>query len=136
MWGGRGSGLLVTPRDRGGSAKGSSARRGGEPTGREALFRAIYEVVEAIPRGRVATYGQIAELAGLPGGARAAAAAMRHCPKGLPWHRVVGKRSRKLAAIRILDPVGAAIQRERLEAEGVRLSPSGGIRLDEYGWLP
>jgi methylated-DNA-protein-cysteine methyltransferase related protein len=111
-------------------------RRTGEPIGREALFAAIYEVVEAIPRGRVATYGQVAELAGLPGGARVAAAAMRLAPKRLPWHRVVGKRSRSLAAIRILDPIGAALQRERLETEGVRLSPSGGIRLADHGWLP
>ena len=117
-------------------AKARSKRR--VPARREggAIVSAIHEVVAAIPRGRVATYGQVAELAGLPGGARAAAAAMRSAGPTLPWHRVVGKRSKTTAAIRILDPIGAAIQRERLESEGVTFTASGGIRLADHGWLP
>ena len=48
----------------------------------------------AIPRGRVATYGQIAALLGWPRAARAVGDAMRHCPDGLPWHRVVNAQRR------------------------------------------
>ena len=102
------------------------------------LYRRIYQVVRRIPRGRVATYGQLAELAGIPGGARVAGAAMRGCPSelGLPWHRVVGKRSRGMAKVSILDPVGGGIQRSMLEDEGVLFTAAGSIRLDDFGWLP
>jgi methylated-DNA-protein-cysteine methyltransferase-like protein len=103
-----------------------------------ALYRRIYEVVRRIPRGRVATYGQVAELAGMPGAARVAGAAMRaSAPEhGLPWQRVVGKKGRGMGKISILDPVGAGIQRSMLEQEGVELTAGGGIRLADYGWLP
>ncbi len=103
-----------------------------------ALYGHIYSVVRRIPAGKVATYGQVAELAGIPGAARVVGTAMRaSTPKmGLPWQRVVGKRSRTLAAISILDPIGGAAQRTLLEAEGIVFTSSGGIRLDRYGWLP
>jgi methylated-DNA-protein-cysteine methyltransferase related protein len=103
-----------------------------------ALYRRIYRVIRRIPRGKVATYGQVAELAGIPGGARVAAAALRVSTPamGLPWQRVVGKRSPRSARISILDPVGAAIQRGLLEQEGVRLSEAGAISLADFGWLP
>jgi methylated-DNA-protein-cysteine methyltransferase-like protein len=99
------------------------------------LYKAIYRVVRRIPRGQVATYGQVAELAGIPGGARVAGAAMR-ASDGLPWQRVVGKRGRDRAAIQIHDPVGAAIQRQLLEAEGVVVTDRGLIDLTRYGWIP
>ncbi len=101
-------------------------------------YQAIYAVVRRIPRGKVATYGQVAELAGMPGAARVVGAAMRALPAelGLPWQRVVGKRSRNTAKIAILDPVGAGIQRAMLEDEGVRFTASEGIRLADHGWLP
>ncbi len=102
------------------------------------LYGSIYAVVRRIPRGKVATYGQVAELAGLPGSARLAGAAMRaSTPEtGLPWQRVVAKRSRTTAKIGILDPVGAATQRSMLEAEGVRFTRSASISLADHGWLP
>lgn len=102
------------------------------------LYRAIYAVVRRIPRGRVATYGQVAELAGIPGGGRVAGAAMKvSAPEqGLPWHRVIGKRSRGVGLIRIHDPVGAGIQRSMLEDEGVTVSDAGSIKLADHGWLP
>lgn len=102
------------------------------------LYRAIYAVVRRIPRGRVATYGQVAELAGLPGGARVAGAAMKTSTPAdrLPWQRVVGKAGPRRGRIAIFDPVGAAIQRQRLEAEGVDVGDSGLIALDVFGWLP
>ena len=102
------------------------------------LYTALYVVIRNIPRGRVATYGQIAELAGLPGGARVAAASLKVSKRAdrLPWQRVIGKASKLRGRIAIHDPVGAAIQRQLLEDEGVTIGDTGLIALDVYGWLP
>lgn len=100
----------------------------------ERLFRAMHAVVRKIPRGRVLTYGQLAELGGLPGGARVAGAAMKRS-EGLPWQRVVGKAGPRRGRIAIHDPVGASIQRQMLAAEGVPVSEAGTIDLGRYGWL-
>ena len=106
------------------------------PAGAEAATRAIYEVVAAIPRGAVATYGQVAELAGLPNGHRQVARAMRFCPKGLPWQRVVGRKDSRRAQINILDPENAAKQRTLLQREQVEIDDDGFIALRRFGWLP
>jgi methylated-DNA-protein-cysteine methyltransferase related protein len=102
------------------------------------LYRSIYAVARRIPRGRVATYGQVAELAGIPGGARVAGAAMKVSKPSdrVPWQRVIGKAGKLRGRIAIHDPVGAAIQRQLLEAEGVAIGDTGLIALDRYGWLP
>jgi len=102
------------------------------------LRRAIFAVVRRIPRGRVATYGQIAELAGMPGGARVVGATMRGSgeERGLPWQRVIGKRGPRTGRIAILDPIGGAVQRGLLEREGVEVGDAGAVSLDRYGWLP
>ena len=102
------------------------------------LYRSIHVVIRRIPRGRVATYGQVAELAGIPGGARVAAAALKTSKPGdrLPWQRVIGKAGKIRGRIAIHDPVGAAIQRNLLEDEGVEIGESGLVKLDVYGWLP
>jgi len=99
-------------------------------------LREVYAVVRAIPRGRVATYGQLAELAGMPSGHRMVARAMRSCPATLPWHRVVGKKDARRARIAVQDPEHARLQRARLQREGVRFDASGFIRLADAGWLP
>lgn len=98
-------------------------------------FAAIYAVVAKIPRGMVATYGQVAELAGFPRGARIAAAAMKMSGAlgvSVPWHRVIGKRG-PWGQIAILDPVGAAMARGLLEREGVAVDGRERIDLDRYG---
>ena len=82
---------------------------------------AIWDVVCAIPRGRVSTYGAVARAAGLPGRARQAGFALRVAPpsRHLPWHRVVG------AGGRIAFPPASRAHREqarRLRAEGVCVS--------------
>ena len=102
-----------------------------------AVRAAIHAVVRRIPRGKVATYAQIAELAGFPGGARVAGAAMKTSTQAdrLPWQRVVGKRG-NLGVIAIHDPVGAAVQRGLLADEGVAISDRGTIALARFGWLP
>lgn len=95
-------------------------------------------MIRKIPRGAVATYGQVAELAGLPGGARIAAAALKVSTPAdrLPWQRVIGKASKTRGRVAIHDPVGAAIQRNLLEEEGVDIGDTGLIPLDVHGWLP
>jgi methylated-DNA-protein-cysteine methyltransferase-like protein len=54
----------------------------------------------------------------------------------VPWQRVLGKAGRTRARIAIHDPVGAAVQRQLLEGEGVDVGDSGLVALDRYGWLP
>jgi methylated-DNA-protein-cysteine methyltransferase related protein len=97
----------------------------------------FYRVVRRVPRGRVATYGQIALLAGRPGAARQvgyALAALRGAEHRIPWQRVLAARPRCRAAVSILDPMGAAVQRALLESEGVRFDVRGWVELAEFGW--
>lgn len=84
------------------------------PRGARAYER-VYELVKRIPRGRVATYGQIAATLGLPGGARQVGYAMAALPSGsvIPWHRVVNAKG----AVSLPGPSGVT-QRMRLEKEG------------------
>ncbi len=102
------------------------------------LYHSIYAVVRRIPSGHVATYGQVAELAGIPGGARVAGAAMKTSKPtdNVPWQRVIGKASKLRGRIAIHDPVGAAVQRKLLEDEGVTIGETGLVKLDVFGWLP
>ena len=93
----------------------------------------IYAVVARIPRGKVASYGQVAALAGLPRHARQVGYAMQSLPDGsrLPWQRVVnskGEVSRR--ALSFNEPK----QRFLLEKEGVRFGKGGRIDLERYGW--
>jgi methylated-DNA-protein-cysteine methyltransferase-like protein len=97
----------------------------------------IYEVVRQIPRGRVATYGQVAMLAGLPGHARLAGYAMFNLPEELddvPWQRVINSQGRiSYAESRRGND---HLQRKLLEREGVEFDRSGRINLKRFGWKP
>lgn len=86
--------------------------------------RAVYELVAGIPRGRVASYGQLALLAGKPGWARRAGSALRYAPEGLPCHRVVNSAGRTAP--------GWAGQRILLEAEGVAFRPNGCVDMKKH----
>ncbi len=102
-------------------------------------WRAYYRVVSRIPRGRVATYGQVAMLAGMPRAARQvgyALSALRGTRHQVPWQRVLGSRPRDMAAISILDPMGSAVQRALLEDEGVVVDERGRVSLARFGWKP
>ena len=99
-------------------------------------LREIWKVVRAIPRGRVATYGQVAQLAGFPNGHRRVARAMRVCPDTLPWQRVVGRKDARRGQINIQDPEHAQEQRTLLEREKIRFDEAGFIPLRSFGWLP
>lgn len=94
----------------------------------------IWQVVALIPEGHVATYGQIAELAGLPRMARAVGRTLSQLPKDtqLPWHRVINAKGQ------ISFPVDSSAykrQRDRLEDEGITLL-KGKISLKDYQWKP
>jgi len=93
------------------------------------MFARMRAVIARVPRGRVATYGQIAELAGYPGAARQAVWALRGS-KGLPWHRIVA------AGGRIALPGENGLdQRLRLETEGVTFRGAR-VRMDAHEWKP
>ncbi len=97
------------------------------------FYRRIYRVVRHIPKGRVATYGVVARLAGRPGAARTVGWALSALPDegDVPWWRVVN------AAGRIsLSPHdhAAVVQRALLLREGVRFAPGGAVNLGTYGW--
>ena len=82
-----------------------------------------------IPRGRVTTYGQVAELAGLEGHARQVGYALHHAPPGLPWHRVINARG-EISARRGSD--WGELQRRLLEAEGVEFDRDGRVDLKKF----
>ncbi len=92
----------------------------------------IWQIVHQIPRGKVASYGQVAKLAGLPGYARYVGFVLKNLPTGskLPWHRVVNSKGI------ISFPTGTAPylrQKERLEKEGV-VFINGRFSMARYQW--
>jgi len=90
----------------------------------------VWRFVRRIPRGRVVTYGQIAERLGRPRGARAVGQAMRECPADIPWHRVVNAAG---GISRRAQMSGMVTQRLRLQAEGIALR-GGRVSLRRYRW--
>lgn len=112
----------------GGSTK--AAVKSNRSAGRGLSYPAVWAAVRHIPRGRVASYGTIARLAGRPRHARFVGYALRAIPAGLdvPWHRVVGSGGR------ILLPGDSGIkQRMLLEREGIRFE-RGRVNVSVYGW--
>jgi methylated-DNA-protein-cysteine methyltransferase-like protein len=95
------------------------------------IFARVYAVVAQVPRGRVVTYGQIARHLGLPNGARTIGWALRSCPEGLPWHRVVNAQGGISARGRDLS---TQVQRALLEEEGIAFGAYDRIDLSVYGW--
>jgi len=96
----------------------------------------IYSVVSRIPRGRVATYGQVARLAGLPGQARLVGYALNALGgrSPIPWHRVINARG-EISTRKDGGPA-SRVQRMRLEREGVRFDARGAVRLEAVRWRP
>jgi methylated-DNA-protein-cysteine methyltransferase-like protein len=93
----------------------------------------VYALVKKIPRGRVMTYGQVAKVLRLSGGARTAGRAMAACPsgEGVPWHRVVGAGGRLL----IREP-HASLQWKLLETEGLALAEKRILNFKQCEWKP
>lgn len=96
-------------------------------------YELIWRVVRRIPHGRVATYGQIAALAGLEGHARQVGYALHNLPErnDVPWHRVINAKGE-------ISPRSAGdsheLQRMLLEGEGVEIDPRGRIDLKKFRW--
>jgi methylated-DNA-protein-cysteine methyltransferase-like protein len=106
-------------------------RRGPKQT----RWERVYAVVRRIPRGYVATYGQVARLAGLGEDARQVGYALHALPAGsrVPWHRVVNSRG----GISLHPSTGLdTTQRLLLEKEGVRFNAAGRTDLKRYAWNP
>jgi len=97
-------------------------------------YSRYYDVVRRIPAGQVASYGQVAAEAGLPGRARQVGYAMAAIPEGsdVPWHRVVNARGE--ISTRSGGSAFEQIQRVLLEAEGVLFNDRGRIDLGEFRW--
>lgn len=97
-------------------------------------YRRIYAVIRRIPRGKVATYGQVAALAGLVNAARQVGYALHALGGGsaVPWHRVINSAGRIS-----LPPEGGGLeQRFRLLKEGVLVDAAGRIPLRRFQWRP
>lgn len=94
----------------------------------------FYAVVRRIPRGKVATYGQVAALAGAPRHARQVGYALHALPAGsvVPWHRVINAAGR----LSLTPGSGGIEQRLRLLAEGVTVTEGGRIPLAAFRWDP
>ena len=97
-------------------------------------YQRIYEVVRRIPAGRVATYGQVAQLAGLPGHARQVGYALHALrDEDVPWQRVINSRG-EISLRR--DPGPEGLQRAMLEAEGIAFDLRGRVDLKRFRWHP
>ena len=94
-------------------------------------FEKIYEVVKSIPEGKVATYGQVALLAGNPRWARVVGYALHVNPEPgtIPCHRVVNREGRVAPGFAF---GGEGVQRQLLESEGIVFESDGRIDLAKY----
>jgi len=121
----------------------SSTRLFTSPPLRQGFNELVWEIVTRIPKGKVATYGQVGAMIPRPSGvgvkhfraakARWVGSAMASSPPNIPWHRVInagGGISRRSANDHHLE------QRKRLEAEGIVFSDRGRIDLELFQWKP
>ena len=116
---------------------GKTARKKKRSVARPDSSRArIYAAVRKVPRGKVATYGQIATLAGLAGQARQVGYALAATPSSsaVPWHRVINAQGR--VSLRSTGPGGTIIQQQLLEREGVVFDAGGRVSLARFRWKP
>lgn len=123
--------MRKTRSDPSGRRKASAGRA--DTQTRAPLTERILAVIKAIPKGKVASYGQVAALAGSPRGARQVARVL-HSLSGkekLPWHRVIGA-----AGSISLPAEGGAEQARRLRKEGVPVDTRGRLDLARFRWKP
>lgn len=99
------------------------------------FFKNVYEAVQLIPRGKVATYGQIARMIGAPRSSRAVGYALHANPRPgvIPCHRVVNREGRLAPAFAFGGP---EIQAQLLESEGVEVGEDFTVDLEKYLWQP
>ncbi|MBR0426431.1 MAG: MGMT family protein [Clostridia bacterium] len=101
----------------------------------DTAFSRIYAVVKRIPRGTVATYGQIARLAGNPRWSRVVGYALHvnPDPEGIPCYRVVNRNGGLAPAFAF---GGLQVQEQLLREDGVGFRPDGTVDLDRFQWRP
>lgn len=92
----------------------------------------VIQIVKKIPYGRVTTYGTVAALAGLPGGARLVGGLLHYQGDNTPWHRVINRHG--FISTKCLDHP-KNLQKALLKQEGIRVSRDFMINLDKYGWF-
>ncbi len=120
-----------------GTKKRSTKRKSGAKAAHGAAkqgspFERVWRIVRRIPRGRVATYGQISALVEKRLTPVGVGWAVRAAPEGsIPWQRVVNARGGIST-----DGEHPGLQRSMLEAEGVRFGPDGCVELERHGWRP
>ena len=109
-----------------------SQRQG--PIKDSSLGQRVKDVIKKVPKGKVATYGQIAALAGNPRAARQVVRILHSSSEKdkLPWHRIVNRQGR----IALKPGYGYEIQRELLRQEGIRFDKDDTIDFDRYLWSP
>jgi methylated-DNA-protein-cysteine methyltransferase-like protein len=108
------------------------------PPNPQAFNQQVWEIARRIPRGKVATYGQIAKMIPPPLGVEIEAyaafaprwvgGAMAACPDDVPWQRVINSQGK------VSERAGAQKQRQLLEAEGILFDAKDRVDLKKYGW--
>ncbi|WP_110927376.1 MGMT family protein [Bacillus massiliglaciei] len=100
----------------------------------KAFTERVIEIIQKIPEGEVATYGQVARMAGSPRGARQVVRILHSCSDkyDLPWHRVVNKKGE----IAIQDPLASASQLKKLKEEGVSFLSDKAVNLNAHQFDP
>jgi methylated-DNA-protein-cysteine methyltransferase-like protein len=100
---------------------------------RESSYKKIYKIVLKVPEGKIATYGQVARLAGLPGHARQVGYALHALPdnSGVPWFRVVNSKGQLSFPV---ESPEFMVQAKILEAEGIEFDCLMQIDLQKFGW--
>jgi O-6-methylguanine DNA methyltransferase len=97
------------------------------------FFNKVYEITKKIPRGKVTTYGDIAEACGIRSAARTVGWALNGCSPDIPAHRVVNRYGALTGKIHFGDP---NLMEELLRSEGVTFDENGCVRLDKHLWKP
>lgn len=97
------------------------------------FFNKVYEITKRIPRGKVTTYGNIAEACGIRSSARTVGWALNGCSPDIPAHRVVNRYGALTGKIHFGDP---NLMEELLRSEGVTFDENGCVRLDKHLWKP
>lgn len=105
-----------------------------KPSVPSGFYRKVVDIIKIVPRGRVATYGQIADYAGFRGAARQVAYVLHSSSEkeNLPWHRVINKNG----GISLKRGAGYELQKKLLEDEGVCFGIDDRIDLARFLWHP
>lgn len=105
------------------------------PSPGDEAVEAIYAVIRRIPKGWVATYGQVAAMAGLPRRARLVGYVLQHLDPAIkiPWHRVVNAKGE--ISYSLSRNGGDTLQRRLLEKEGIEFDTNNRFNLERFRWL-